>query len=255
MKCSEDELILYLYVELDSARYDQISKQLEIDDELRRRLQRLKDDLGRITQASGHQNSAAEAPAAFKAGWHDTINSVAEAADNRIEPAQSRSGWPLMGLVASLLLAIGFGFGYLQRGADTSDEGMQANSPEVVLPESAPLNVPGDLSSDSLNASHGVREHLHNVQNVLSSLDPAEAEQRRRLLREILVQNELHQKVAQLQGADDLARLLRAFEQSLLVIAAQSSGEVYASREQLNFELGVVLTKLDNQASNRQQSL
>lgn len=254
---SNEELILYCSGELDGERRAAIASELETDRELGARLNDIRNDLELLKQCS-----PIKAPAGFRTSLHNTLdNAIAqdavvrhigtESVDKPVSGRKFTATWPLMGMAATLLLALGFGLGYLQRHSDTGPKVVDATVQEQPM-----LAATEAYSSRPVaGASRGVRAHLADVQQVLIQLSPDNTLQRKQVLLEILLQNRLHQKVAQQQGAEELMRLLRAFEQSLLMLAAQESGQVYARQEQLEFELGVVLTRLEQQASNDKQQL
>ena len=69
---------------------------------------------------------------------------------------------------------------------------------------------------------------------------------------QIINQNRLYQRAAEQNEADDLARVLRAFEPVLVRLAAEdlSDTDAEALRAKLAFELNVMLTKLSRDTSN-----
>ena len=69
---------------------------------------------------------------------------------------------------------------------------------------------------------------------------------------QIINQNRLFERAAEQNDADDLARVLRAFEPVLVRLAEEdlSDADAEALRAKLAFELNVMLTKLSRDASN-----
>jgi DNA-binding FadR family transcriptional regulator len=76
-------------------------------------------------------------------------------------------------------------------------------------------------------------------------------EDRSLLVLQIIQQNRLFEQAAERNDADGLARVLRAFEPILMKLAAAdiTPEEAAALREQLAFELKVMLTKLERDTS------
>ncbi len=72
------------------------------------------------------------------------------------------------------------------------------------------------------------------------------------MVNQIINQNRLFERAAEQNDADDLARVLRAFEPVLVRLAEEdlSDAEAEALRAKLAFELNVMLTKLSRDASN-----
>ncbi len=99
----------------------------------------------------------------------------------------------------------------------------------------------------------GVAAHLENTQIRLASMNLDNPQERDELIRQIVSQNRFFLKAANDNGAQDVARLLRAFEPLLLSMSQDGSDQKSAAqvREQLDFEMGVTLTKFAQQASNR----
>ena len=122
-----------------------------------------------------------------------------------------------------------------------------------------PAGVPGAPGLASSAAppsafSRGLSAHLRDSRVQLASLGNNGADNRVGLVLEIVEQNRLYQRAAEQNGSDRLARVLRAFEPVLLELAAEDlGGEAQASlRDQLAFEMNVVLTKLVSQASEQE---
>ena len=73
---------------------------------------------------------------------------------------------------------------------------------------------------------------------------------------QIVEQNRMYVSAADKNGADDLARVLRAFEPILVRLAAEDTApeDAEALRAKLVFELNVMLTKLSRESSNNTDS-
>ncbi len=93
--------------------------------------------------------------------------------------------------------------------------------------------------------------HLRDTQNDIASMPINTAEDRTLLVLQIIQQNRLFEQAAERNDADSLARVLRAFEPILLQLAASDIApeDAAALREQLAFELKVMLTKLERDTS------
>ena len=92
---------------------------------------------------------------------------------------------------------------------------------------------------------------------VLADLPANDPQRRRELVDEVIEQNRMYARAAQMQGDERLARVLRAFEPVLLALAEPPSaadGDLGA-RSQIDFELGILQTKLARSPSKIVQSL
>ena len=89
-----------------------------------------------------------------------------------------------------------------------------------------------------------------------SSMPIDTAEDRTLLVLQIIQQNRLFERAAEQNRSDDLARVLRAFEPILLRLAADNIAPADAQdlRDQLAFELKIMLTKLERDTSKDTQS-
>ena len=96
-----------------------------------------------------------------------------------------------------------------------------------------------------------MRVHLRDTQDDIASMPIETAEDRTLLVLQIIQQNRLFEQAAERNDADSLARVLRAFEPILLKLAASdiAPADAAALREQLAFELRVMLTKLERDTS------
>jgi hypothetical protein len=98
----------------------------------------------------------------------------------------------------------------------------------------------------------GLEMHLEQSRQQIVGL-PADADQQRAsLIMRMVQENRLFESAADRNGAQDLARVLRAFEPILLRLAADdvSPAEARALQAQLTFELNVMLTKLGRNVSD-----
>ena len=98
-----------------------------------------------------------------------------------------------------------------------------------------------------------MQAHLRDTQDDIASMPIDMPEDRSLLVLQIVQQNRLFEQAAERNNADSLARVLRAFEPVLLQLTASdiTPEEAAALREQLAFELKVMLTKLERDTSNK----
>ena len=98
-----------------------------------------------------------------------------------------------------------------------------------------------------------IQAHLRDTQDDIASIPIDMAEDRTLLVLQIIQQNRLFEQAAERNDADSLARVLRAFEPILMQLTAAdiTPEEAAALREQLAFELKVMLTKLERDTSKQ----
>lgn len=119
----------------------------------------------------------------------------------------------------------------------------------VQEPVAPPLELPAPSSSAF---ERGIQVHFRDTQLQLAALPIDSATDRMELVMQIINQNRLFERVAERNDADDLARVLRAFEPVLVRLAEEdlSDADAEALRAKLAFELNVMLTKLSRDSSN-----
>ena len=98
----------------------------------------------------------------------------------------------------------------------------------------------------------GVQLHFRDTYDELTGLALDSADDRTVVVMQIVDQNRMYESAANQNGADDLARVLRAFEPVLIRLAAEDTAleDAEALRAKLVFELNVMLTKLSRESSN-----
>ena len=125
------------------------------------------------------------------------------------------------------------------------------------------LAVPDIVLGDRYGASaapalsRGLSSYLGDARLVLADLPADDPQRRRQLVDEVIEQNRMYARAAQAQGDERLARVLRAFEPVLLALAeppTAADGDLGA-RSQIDFELGILQTKLNRSPSKIVQSL
>jgi hypothetical protein len=181
-------------------------------------------------------NREIAAPSHMKQRWHDSIDLAAQR-ESRAQKKSTRSFnfmsffW---GTAVTTALALGIGIGVFLSGGP---ESIEPN--EYVVRDRA-----GDFG-------RVMQVHLRDTQDDIASMPIGTVEDRTLLVLRIIQQNRLFEKAAERNDADGLARVLRAFEPILLKLAASDIApeDAAALREQLAFELKVMLTKLERDTS------
>ena len=181
------------------------------------------------------------APLHMQQRWHDSIDLAAQR-ELREQTKSARSinfmsfFW---GAAVTTALAVGIGIGIFLSGDPESIE-----SNEYVVQDRA--------------GSFGrvLQVHLRDTQDDIASMPIETAEDRTLLVLQIIQQNRLFEQAAERNDADSLARVLRAFEPILLQLAASDIApeDAAALREQLAFELKIMLTKLERDTSKETTS-
>jgi len=189
-----------------------------------------------------------QAPAHMKQGWHDSIDAAArrELAGLQKTSHAFKTPFFVWGAALTTALTIGIAIGItLHRVTPDIDRGQQV----VAV-------VPGAESDNAAAFARVLQVHLRDTQDSLASLPDRGAEDRVLLLSQIIQQNRLFEEAAKRNDATNLARVLRAFETVLLQLAASDTApqDAEALREQLAFELKIILTKLENESSKETHS-
>jgi hypothetical protein len=246
---NDDTLILYYYGDGLSARERKaVEAALEQDPPLAERYRELCRDLDQLREAP-----IVAAPAPAVARWHRAIEQAA-AAERRAggAPASRRPEFPAFAwaaLAATLVAGIFIGL-YLGGGG---------SPPAPTVAERGEVEAPaGDgrgAQATPVAFSRGLELHLRESRRELASLNGTP--ERTMLIMEILRQNRLFERSAQQHDAQDVARVLRAFEPILLRLADEniSPAEAAALKAKLAFELDVVLTKMQQRESDETDSI
>ena len=182
-----------------------------------------------------------KAPSHMKQRWHDSIDLAAQ--QEHREQRKSRSSFNVMsffwGAAITAALAVGVGIGFFM-----------SDSTDVIEPNGYVVQQ-RDGSFDRV-----MRVHLRDTQNDIANMPIETPEDRVMLVLQIIQQNRLFEQAAEQNDADSLARVLRAFEPILLQLAANDIApeDAEALREQLTFQLKVMLTKLERDTSKETTS-
>jgi hypothetical protein len=257
MTMNDDDLILYYYRDgLSDAQRRRIEADLARDASLRERYEQLCADLGRFDAPP-----AAAAPGDMVARWQDSIDRAARLErqkETRLEAAPTPEAAPTgrrrtatgtfhlpsfaWGSAVAAALVLGLGF-YLARHPVTQP-----------LPNGGLVDSGVSTERSALVAfERGLQVHLEQSNQQIVGL-PADADaQCTVLIMRMVQENRLFEAAAERNGAQDLARVLRAFDPILMQLASQdiSPAEARALQAQLTFELNVMLTKLGRNVSEQ----
>ena len=254
---NDDDLILYYYDDgLSQAERQRIRVALEGDASLRAHYERLCEDLARYAAPR-----PAAVPPDMTARWQDAIDRAARlerqaGQESRLEAARTterhstKRGFHFPS----------FAWGSAVAAALVLGLGVYLSHDRVVEP------VPGGRLAESgvsvgnsalVAFERGLQVHLQESRQEIVGL-PADAdEQRAAMIMRMVQDNRLFETAAERNGAEDLARVLRAFEPILMRLAANdiAPAEARALEAQLTFELNVMLTKLGRNVSDKPDTI
>ena len=181
------------------------------------------------------------APSHMKQRWHDSIDIAAqrEIREQRKSDRSFSLASFFWGAAITTALAIGIGIGV-----------MLSDDANVVEPNTYVVQTP-DIAFDRV-----MQVHLRDTQDDIANMPIGTVEGRTTLVLRIIQQNRLFEQAAEQNDAESLARVLRAFEPILLQLAASDIApeDAEALREQLAFQLKVMLTKLERSTSKETTS-
>lgn len=232
---NDDTLILYYYEDgLTEAERLEVRAALERDAALRGRYERLCKDL------SGVAAQAVPVPAAVEARWHASVERAAKRGRPRAGARTRAFHLPSFAWGAAVAAALVLG---LAIGLYVSGE--RATEPPPGVADA------GNGPAPAVAFARGFKVHLRESRRELANLPAAASRDREMLVRHMIEQNRLFERAASRNGADELARVLRAFEPILERLAAEdvTEAEAAALEAKLAFELNVMLTKLTRQVS------
>lgn len=231
----EEDLLLYHYGEgLSSERRAEISAALDADAELRANWHQLLADLSALSHAP---RIAIPATVQSRLSARLAAAATSERRPTNIASRKQGWGWPAsLAAYASLALAIGIAIGLGMR------------SP---VDQAEPLPQLTDAPKDSASFERGLRLHLADTELQLVGFAQAEPAARTALIARIVQENRMFARAAERSGEARLARVLRSFEAQLQGMDEQTldTQGIESRREQLDFELGVMQTKLANDPS------
>lgn len=236
----DDELLWFHYGDgLTTARREQIAQRLGSELELARRYQQLRAELLALPAAD-----EAVPAAAAQARWRLRLDQRASA--NAARPRHRAGGWRLAFAGATLvLLGVAIGTRLADQASVASPPAVTVAATEAVAP-----------SAGDRGLARGLRTHLGDARLLLAEL-PDDPLRRRALVDEVITQNRVYVRLAQAEGDERLARVLRAFEpvlESLAEVPARP-GDDLGAKAQADFEFAVLQTKLSRSPSKIVQSL
>ncbi|NNF16940.1 MAG: hypothetical protein HKN70_09345 [Gammaproteobacteria bacterium] len=242
----EQLLTLYWYGDglSDSERRD-LANRLEREPDLAARFAAVKEDLGALDLPA-----APLATAAMVARWRLALDQEINASATRSTNRWRRFMPAGLSAAAAVVLALGVFIGMQLEDRDDSLDTVHATVSPEETDDPAQLVTGSEAVPDTLERSLAL--HLQNTKVQLAGLASDNIDDRTRLVAQIIYQNRLFAVAARANGAEELARLLRAFEPVLLATLAEdaSTNDLAVRRDQLDFELGVTLTKITGRASN-----
>lgn len=176
------------------------------------------------------------APSHMRQRWHDSIDLAAqqESREQEKTPGSFSLGSFFWGAAVTAALAIGIAIGVFIDGEN-----------DIVVPD---VYVAADRGAAF---NRVMQVHLRDTQSAIAGMPIATANDRTALVLQIIQQNRLYEQAAERNDADSVARVLRAFEPVLLQLAASDIAPEDAEtlRDQLAFQLKVMLTKLERSTS------
>ena len=184
-------------------------------------------------------------PADMLHRFHDTVERAAALESNRRRQGHFHLNSFFWGAAITAALAVGVGIGVWIG----DDEQVSGDPPPIIVDDRT-----SDVSADVRNAAfqRSVQNHFRRSERDLSDWSVDNEADRMLLILRIIEQNRWFEKAASQNDADDLARVLRAFEPILVRLAANDIDpeEAEALRNKLSFELNVMLTKLSLETSD-----
>lgn len=180
-----------------------------------------------------------QVPGHYLARWHEAIGRAARQ-ESRARRRHFVLRLPLLVAPAvAVAFAVGLAIG-VRHGGETPP-----------APTAAANTARGRARTDPAVFIRAVHTYLLDTRQELATM-PADAGRSRSLLiADIVQQNRMFERAAVHNDAQDVARVLRAFEPVLLRLAADdiAPDDAETLRRQLSFELIVMLTKLSSRAS------
>jgi hypothetical protein len=234
---NDEKLTFYYYNDgLTREERQQIASMLAIDAGMAKRYQEISRELDQLAARSDVQP-----PPDMVERWHGSLNRAvrSEAIESRKPAVHSWSFFLGVGVTAAL--AIGIGIGLL------------ISNDRTTIPVDA-----GIMAASAPNAFvRGLQVHLRESEQNLSTTPISTSADRTTMIMNIINQNRRYEKVAEQNDAQNLARVLRAFELVLVQLAADDIApqEAEALQAKLLFELNVVLTKLAREPSDEPLSI
>jgi hypothetical protein len=239
-KLTDDTLTLYYYDDgLTAAERQSVTEALAADEALAERYRQL------VATLSGLSPATKKVPDDMLARFHATIDRAADMESaGRRSTATGVHGWSFFwGVAVTAALAIGIGIGV-----------WLGNTPPAGTAELVAANTPTSAVPAAFTRSMQV--HFRDSRRELDAMPVGSDAERIMLILGLIEQNRLFERAAEQNRSPELARVLRAFEPILIRLAAEdiSPEDAEALRRQLDFELNVMLTKLERAASDQSHS-
>ena len=239
---NDDILTLYYYDDgLSANERRNVARALQSDSTLAERYRRLCDELAAITAPA-----AAELSPDLAARFHETIDRAANRERGRQKAPTGGMHFLsfFWGAAVTAALAVGIGIGVWFGGG-----------PPVENAE--PIQTIAAVTAPSEPFVRSLQVHFRDSREELTALSDISAADRMILVADLIEQNRLYARAAEQNEADNLARVLRAFEPILVQLAAEDIAptDAEALRAQLAFELDVMLTKLAREPSDESDSI
>jgi hypothetical protein len=226
---NEDTLILYYYDDgLSERERREVESAIGSDPAVAAKYEELCRELNGLADSG-----VTTVPAHTVERWHGTIDRAARQSPVRAQPPRQRSFNPFsFAWGAALAAALVIGISLSMTRIDPAIE--------------APVTT-------SSAFTRGVQVHFRDTYGQLATMPADSAADRSELVLQIIEQNRVFERAAEQNDAQDLARVLRAFEPILVRLAEEDLApeDAEALRAQLAFELNVMLTKLSRDASNK----
>jgi hypothetical protein len=246
---TEDTLLLYFYDELTPGEREQVRLALAGDPRLALEYKELCSEL-----EQWRNEPVPQAADELRERWHAGIDRAAHkplgtaAVHRPVQRALSRFWLAGMGVALAAALAIGIGIGVRLQ---------EERSPDYVIYNSIAATESVPALTTPLSFTRGLLVHLEQSQRDIVGLPVADEAGRVSLTLQLIEQNRLFEQAAVQSNAPNLARVLRAFEPILLQLASEdiAPDDAEALREQLAFELKVMLTKLSRAPSDKAETI
>lgn len=236
---NDETLTLYYYNDgLTPRERQQVASSLATDQDVAKRYEKLCQQLDLLKEPAPNVP-----PSDMVERWHESLSRAV-----RTEVAVTKKPvlhtWSFIwGAAITAALAIGIGIGVFISG----ESSVQPALPDVFVANGTNSNA----------FVRGLRVHLRESEQELSAMPLDATPDRTILIRNIIEQNRLYERVAQQNDSQSLARVLRAFELVLLQLAAEdiTPQEAEELQAKLQFELNIVLTKLSRDSSDEQLTI
>ncbi|HSD68527.1 MAG TPA: hypothetical protein VLB07_03190 [Woeseiaceae bacterium] len=242
---TEDTLLLYHYEELTSGEREQVRLALARDPRLAAEYRQLCDELGRWRDVP-----AAPVADHVRRRWVDAIDRAARNAPGKVVVRRTVPRFWLAGLGVAVAAAVAIGIAIGVRLQEQQDPGLSSDVPLAGIGNAAVTAVPASFT-------RGLLVHLEDSRREITGLPVTDEASRVALTLQLIEQNRLFEHAAEQSNAPNLARVLRAFEPILLRLAREDIApqDAEALREQLAFELNVMLTKLSAAPSESAETI